>query len=331
MARHSKPRAGSLEFWPRKRAKRIYPRVNTWPETDKTKTLGFAGYKAGMAHVILTDTRKNSPTKGEEISLPATVVECPPLFVLGVRAYKMTPKGYIAFTEVIDDKAKDDKYLKRKLIVGKYKKDEKIKIIEKELDKIKKMRLIVKTKPKESGLGKKTPEIFEIEVGGKDTQEKWKYSKELIGKELRVKDVFKEGEFIDAIGVTTGKGTQGPVKRFGVKIQTRKAAGKRRHTGTIGPETPDRVLFTVPFAGQMGFQTRTEINKRILKMGEDGKEITPKSGFVNYGIVKKDYVLIEGSLPGPRKRLIRLRTAMRPPKISMLPAEIKHISTGKGE
>jgi len=331
MARHSKPRAGSLEFWPRKRAKRIYPRVNTWPETDKTKTLGFAGYKAGMAHVILTDTRKNSPTKGEEISLPATVVECPPLFVLGVRAYKMTPKGYIAFTEVIDDKAKDDKYLKRKLIVGKYKKDEKIKIIEKELDKIKKMRLIVKTKPKESGLGKKTPEIFEIEVGGKDTQEKWKYSKELIGKELRAKDVFKEGEFIDAIAVTTGKGTQGPVKRFGVKIQTRKAAGKRRHTGTIGPETPDRVLFTVPFSGQLGFQTRTEINKRILKMGEDGKEITPKSGFVNYGIVKKDYVLIEGSLPGPRKRLIRLRTAMRPPKISMLPAEIKHISTGKGE
>ena len=331
MARHSKPRAGSLQFWPRKRAKRIYPRVNTWPETDKIKTLGFAGYKAGMAHVIIIDTRKTSPTKGEEISVPVTVLDCPPLSVLGVRAYKMTSNGYVAFTEVLDDKTKDDKYLNRKLIPGKYKKQEGIKAMEKDLDKIKKIRLIVKTQPKESGIGKKKPEIFEIEVGGKDIKEKWNYSKELIGKELRIKDVFKEGEFIDAIAITTGKGTQGPVKRFGVKIQTRKAAGKRRHTGTIGPETPDRVLFTVPFAGQLGFQTRTEVNKRILKIGEDGKEITPKSGFINYGIIKRDYVLIEGSLPGPRKRLIRLRTTIRPPKVPVLPAEIKHISIGKGE
>jgi len=329
MSRHSKPRAGSLAFWPRKRAKRIYPRVNTWPKTDKTKTLGFAGYKAGMAHVLIIDTRKTSPTKGDEISLPVTVLDCPPLLVLGVRVYKMTPDGYVAFTEVLHDKVKDDKDLKRKLIVGKYKKG--IKVIEKNLDKIKKIRLIVKTQPRESGLNKKTPEIFEIEVGGNNVQEKWNYSKELIGKEIRIKDVFKEGEFIDAIAITTGKGTQGPVKRFGVTIQTRKAAGKRRHVGTLGSETPGRVLWTVPHAGQMGFQTRTEVNKRVLKMGEDGKEITPKSGFVNYGVIKRDYVLVEGSLPGPRKRLIRLRMAIRPPRIPVLPAEIKHISIEKGE
>jgi len=326
MVRHSKPRAGSKAFWPRKRAKRIYPRVNTWPETDKTKTLGFAGYKAGMAHVLLIDTRKDSPTKGEEISVPVTVLDCPPLFVLGVRVYKMTPNGYVAFTEVIDDKVKDDKYLNRKLVLGTYKKEDRIKSIEKNLNKIKKIRLIVKTQPKESGLRKKRPEIFEVEVGGKDIQEKWNYSKELIGKEIRVKDVFKEGEFIDVIAVTTGKGTQGPVKRFGIKIQTRKAAGKRRHLGTLGSETPRRVLHTVPMAGQMGFQTRTEYNKRLLKMGEDGKEITPKSGFTNYGIVKGDYVLIEGSLPGPRKRLVRLRSGIRPPKVPVLPSEIKRLS-----
>jgi len=331
MVRHSKPRAGSLAFWPRKRAKRIYPRVNSWPETEKTKTLGFAGYKAGMAHVLLLDTRKTSPTKGEEISVPVTVLDCPPLLVLGVRAYKMTSNGYVAFTEVLDDKVKDDKDLKRKLVVGKYKKVERIKAIEKNLDKIKKIRLIVKTRPRESGLNKKRAEIFEIEVGGKEIQEKWNYSKEMIGKELKIKDVFKEGEFIDAIAVTTGKGTQGPVKRFGVTIQTRKAAGKRRHVGSLGSETPRNVLWTVPYAGQMGFQTRTEVNKRIVKIGEDGKEITPKSGFVNYGVIKRDYVLVEGSLPGPRKRLIRLRTAIRPPKIPVLPAEIKHISLGIGE
>jgi len=328
MTRHSKPRAGSLQFWPRKRAKRIYSRVNSWPETEKTKILGFAGYKAGMTHILLLDTRKNSPTKGDEISVPVTVLDCPPLLVLGVRAYKMTPKGYVAFTEVLNDKVKDDKDLKRILTVGKYKKNQKT--IEKNLDKIKKIRLIVKTQPRESGLNKKTPEIFEVEVGGKDIKEKWNYSKELISKALKIRDVFKEGEFVDTIAVTTGKGTQGPVKRFGVTIQTRKAAGKRRHVGTLGSETPRNVLWTVPYAGQMGFQTRTDVNKRILRIGEDGKEITPKSGFVNYGVIKRDYVLVEGSLPGPRKRLIRLRTAMRPPKVPVLPAEIRHIP-GVGE
>lgn len=330
MVRHSKPRAGSLQFWPRKRAKRIYPRVNSWPETEKTKTLGFAAYKAGMAHVLLIDSKKFSPTKGEEISVPVTVLDCPPLFVLGVRAYKDTSNGLIALTEVLDEKIKEDKDLKRTLILGKYNQGERIKTIEKDLDKIKKLRLLVKTQPRTSGLGKKKPEIFEIEVGGSNIQEKWNYCKELIGKEIRIKDIFKEGEYIDAIAVTTGKGTQGPVKRFGVKIQTRKAHKKRRHVGALGSETPRRVLWTVPYAGQMGFQVRTEINKRILKIGEDGKEITPKSGFVNYGIIKGDYLLIEGSLPGPRKRLIRLRTAIRPPKVPVLPAEIKHLSIETG-
>jgi len=327
MPKHSKPRAGSLAFWPRKRAKRIYPRVNTWPETEKTKTLGFAGYKAGMIHVSLIDTRKSSPTKGDEITLPVTVLDCPPLFVLGVRVYKSTPNGYVAFTEVLHDKVKEDKFLKRKLVVGKYK--NRVKAVEKDLEKVKKIRLIVKTQPKQSGIRKKTPEIFEIEVGGKDIKEKWNYAKEQIDKELKIKDVFKEGEYIDVMAITTGKGTQGPVKRFGVTIQTRKAAGKRRHIGTLGSETPRRVIWTVPYAGQMGFQKRTEVNKRLLKIGEDGKEITPKSGFTNYGIIKGNYVLIEGSLPGPKKRLIRLRTAIRPPRVPVLPAEIKHPSIGE--
>jgi len=328
MVRHSKPRAGSLAFWPRKRARRIYPRVNSWPETDKTKTLGFAGYKAGMTHITIIDTRKNSQTKGEQISIPVTVLDCPPLSVLGVRVYKMTPDGYFAFTEVLDEKVKDDKDLKRKLIIGKYKKEERIKSIESNLDKIKKIRLIVKTQPRKSGLNKKTPEIFEIEIGGPDVKQNWNYAKGLIGTEIKLRDIFKEGEYIDIISITRGKGTQGPVKRFGITIQTRKAAGKRRHTGTLGSETPRRVIWTIPYAGQLGFQTRTEINKRILKIGEDGKEITPKSGFVNYGIINGDYVLIEGSVPGPRKRLIRLRTAMRPPKVPILPTEIKELEKG---
>jgi large subunit ribosomal protein L3 len=327
MVRHSKPRAGSLAFWPRKRAKRIYPRVSSWPESEKIKTLGFAGYKAGMAHAIIVDNRKYSPTKGEEISVPVTILDCPPLKVIGIRVYEETPEGLKALDEVWYEKVKEDKDLKRKVIPGNYRQEEKIKSIEKKLDKIKSVRLIVQTQPRESGIRKKKPEIFEIEVGGNDTQEKWKYSKDMLGKLIKASDVFREGEYVDVIAVTKGKGTAGPVKRFGVKIQPRKAAKKRRHVGTLGSETPRRVLWTVPMAGQLGFQTRTEYNKRILKIGEDGKEITPKSGFINYGMIRGDYVVIEGSVPGPKKRLVRLRAAIRPPKTPFLPTEIKYIST----
>ena len=79
---------------------------------------------------------------------------------------------------------------------------------------------------------------------------------------------------------------------------------------------PPRVLYTVPRAGQLGFFQRIEYNKRIIKVGENGEEITPKGGFVNYGVIRGDYILIKGSIPGPVKRLIRLRVAARPPRVA---------------
>jgi len=155
---------------------------------------------------------------------------------------------------------------------------------------------------------------MEIACGGKDLKEKEDYAKSLLGKELRVSDVFKVGEFVDASGVTAGRGWQGPVKRFGIAVQRRKATGKRRHVGTLGPFHPAIVAYTVPQAGQMGYHTRTEFNKMIIKIGADGREITPKSGFPHYGIVKNEYVLVRGSVPGPAKRLVKLRVAVRQPE-----------------
>jgi large subunit ribosomal protein L3 len=63
--------------------------------------------------------------------------------------------------------------------------------------------------------------------------------------------------------------------------------------------------------GQMGYQQRTEFNKRILKIGENPAEITPAGGFLHYGQLKSPYVLVKGSIPGPTKRLIRIRPAIR--------------------
>ncbi|MGC8812571.1 MAG: 50S ribosomal protein L3 [Candidatus Aenigmatarchaeota archaeon] len=321
MVKEGKPRRGSLAFCPRKRAKRIYPSLKTYVEVEKAKILGFAGYKAGMGQAILVDNKKGSPTFGQEISIPVTIIDCPPLKVVGLRAYEKTKKGLKVFTEVwIKGLPKD---LERKVKVKP--KEEKLKKIEENLDKISKLRLIVCTQPRLSGLKKKKPEVFEVEIGGKDVKEKTEFAKNLLGKEISVKDFVREGELVDVIAVTKGKGFAGPVKRFGVKIQVRHAKKKLRHVGTLGPETPARVRWTVPQAGQLGFQTRTEINKRVLKIGESGKEVTPKGGFKRYGIISSNYVVIEGSVPGPKKRLVMFRHAVRPTKIKLLPAEIKEI------
>ncbi len=318
-----KPREGSLAFWPRKRAERIYPAITTYPETEKPKVLGFAGYKTGMLHAIVVDNIKGSPSFGQEISVPITVLDCPPLKAIGIRAYQNTVKGLKVFTEAL---TKDlPKELGRKIKLANFKTEEKLGEMEKNLDKISKLRLIISTQPKLSGIGKKTPEIFEVEVGGRDIKEKFDFAKNLLGKEITAKDVAREGELLDIIAVTKGKGMAGPVKRFGVGIQPRKAQKKRRHVGSLGQERPGKVRHTVPMAGQLGFFTRTELNKRVLKIGEKGEEINPKSGFIRYGIIKGNYMLLEGSIPGEKKRLVLLRPAIRPSNLKFYSPEIKEI------
>ncbi len=304
-----RPRRGSLAYYPRKRARRIYPTVTVYPKVEKVKPLVFAGYKVGCAHAIVLDTRKGSPTFGKEIAVPVTILDCPPLKVIGLRVYKSTEKGLKALTEIW---CKDlPKELSRK--VKAKSNEEKLKELEgKSFDDV---RLIVCTQPLLSGIGKKKPEVFEVGIGGKDPKEKLDFAKSMLGKEINHKDVFREGELVDVIAVTKGKGTAGPVKRFGVKIQPRHAKQKRRHVGSLGQERPGKVRPTVPMAGQLGFARRTELNKRILKLGEGG--ISPKGGFKRYGIVKTNYIVIEGSVPGSKKRLVMMRPAIRPKLISM--------------
>jgi len=322
MAEVKKPRRGSLAYWPRKRTSRIYPHLTAYPEIEKAKVLGFAGYKAGMAHAVVLDSRKNSPSFGQEIAMPITILDCPPLKVLGLRVYQKTAKGLEALTEVwIKDLPKD---LARK-VNTKPSKEEKIGEIEKNLEKISKIKAIVSTQPRLSGIGKKKPEVFEVEIGGKDTKEKFDFAKQLLGKEVAAKDVVKEGELVDFVGVTKGKGMAGTVKRFGIRIQVRHAKKKLRHIGTLGPQTPRKVRWTVPQAGQLGFFRRTELNKRILKIGEDGSEIVPKSGLKNYGLIKSNYIVVEGSIPGSKKRLVMIRSAIRPSKIKLLVPEVREI------
>ncbi len=292
-----------MQYWPRVRAKGI--RVRSWAKVLQLKPLGFAGFKAGMTHVIATNNRPTSITKGEAISIPVTVVECPPMKVFGISFYKHTPYGWSLSSQLISPNA--DKELGRTLVLPK-------KTHGKESDRYDEVRLLVYTQPKLTGIGQKKPFISEVALGGKK-EEKLAYAKNLLGKEITLSDVFKEGDQVDVHSITKGKGFQGPVKRFGVSIRQHKSEKTKRGPGTLGPWCGQgKVMYRVAHAGQMGFHLRTEWNKWVVKIGKKEEAITPKGGFINYGEVRNTYVLLKGSVGGSKKRLIRFNVATRPNK-----------------
>ncbi|MBI5228326.1 50S ribosomal protein L3 [Candidatus Micrarchaeota archaeon] len=284
---------------PRKRAANQNAHMY-WQAHSEKRVLGFAGYKVGMAHMSYVDDSE-SPTKGQEVVSSTTVIEVPPLTVYGIRCYD--DKNSIG-----DILSPDEKILKS---AGFEKKPADKKIDE---TKVTDVRLLAFAAPDKTTIGKKHIEKMEIGCGGKDAKEKLEHCKAMVGKELKISDVFKHGEFVDVVCVTKGKGWQGAVKRFGISIQRRKATGKRRHVGTLGQWHPAYVLYTVPQAGQTGYHQRTEMNKRIMKISNKPEDINPQNGFPQYGFVKNDYVLLKGSVPGPAKRLVKLRLAVRSPK-----------------
>ncbi|MEW6328913.1 MAG: 50S ribosomal protein L3 [Candidatus Micrarchaeota archaeon] len=305
MAKIHRHRRGSLAFRPRKRAARQLPRISSWANIREPCLLGFAGFKAGMTHVMMVDD-SDSPSKGLEVFAPVTVLETPPVVVYGVRSYVSSPSGLQTFCDVLTS---DENVLKKLKV--KNKKSTDISKIESNIEKLADISALAYVDAKRTKIGNKQIERMEIGVGGKSAKEKLDYCKSILGNEITPSAVFKEGEYVDAVMVTKGKGWQGPVKRFGVALQRRKATGKVRHVGTLGPWHPARVMFTVPMAGQMGYHSRTEINRRILKIGEKPEEVIPNGGFPGYGVLANPYILLKGSVGGPRKRLIKLRKALR--------------------
>jgi len=132
---------------------------------------------------------------------------------------------------------------------------------------------------------------------------------------------------IDVIGVTKGKGFESTIKRFGTKKLPRKTHRGLRRVGCIGAWHPARVRFEVPRAGQLGYHHRTEVNKKVYRIGASlksdkgktsastdadltEKTINPLGGFPHYGLVKNDFLLIKGCCVGPKKRPLILRKSL---------------------
>ncbi len=317
-----------MGFYPRQRARSVIPHVKSWAELEggEPKLQGFAGYKAGMTHALIVDYRPTSTTSGQEVMMPVTVIETPPMNVAAVRVYEETPYGLKTLTEVWADKVEPrlgDRLpaAKKQDVAAKWKLVESIPIAD--------VRVLAHTNPQTAtGVDSKIPELMEIRVGGGDLKARLAYAKSLLGKSVQVNDALKAGQMMDTLAVTKGFGFESRVVRFHTKLLSHKNSKHRRMIGTQGPWHPNWVMSTVPNDGQRGFHHRTEYNKRILKIGTDGAEVTPQGGFQHYGVVRNPYLLVHGSVPGPARRLIRMRDAVRYMRgIEVQQAEIRHVST----
>lgn len=299
MGRAHKPKCGSRQFQPKCRAKRPYPRINNWAQKSDLKLLGFAGYKAGMTHVMALDTTQNSPTKNMTIAIPATIIECPPIKVFSIRFYKKTPYGDSLITEHVNQK--NDKELERTLRLPK-------KFNNKQVTDFDYVTLLVYTQPKLTGIGKKRPEMFELAIGGSDAAKSLEFANSLLNKEIRLNEVLKENSFVDIHAVTKGRGFSGPVKRYGISYKSHKSEKKRKAPANLGCWTPKKVNPTVPQHGQLGFFSRVDYNKLVLSINPD---FVKKQNLSHYGDIKSDFLLVKGSIPGSNRRLVRIIDSTR--------------------
>lgn len=114
-----------------------------------------------------------------------------------------------------------------------------------------------------------------------------------LGKTLKVDDIFNEGEFVDVIGTSKGKGFQGVVKRHGfggVGQSTHGQHNRLRAPGSIGAASyPARVLPGLKMAGQTGNKTVKVQNLAILKI-----------------FPEKNVLLVSGAVPGPNGSYVKV-------------------------
>jgi len=168
--------------------------------------------------------------------------------------------------------------------------------------------------------------MMEIQVNGGSVEDKVGFATGLFEKEVPVDAVFAQNEMIDVIGVSKGRGYECVVTRWGCTRLPRKSHRGLRKVACIGAWHPAKVQYSVPRAGQNGYHHRTEMNKKVYKIGKGiasgvennavtdfdltEKSINPVGGWPHHGLVREDYIMLKGCVIGPKKRVITLRKAL---------------------
>jgi len=346
--KYEAPRHGSSAFKPRKRSKKHRGKIRKFPKDDHTKVphlTAFMGHKAGMTHIVREVDKPGSKIHKREVVEAVTIIECPPIIVIGVVGYIQTPHGLRTLTTVWTEHITPD--VKRRFYKNWYRSKRKAftKYVKKhtgdksditnELARMKKychvVRVIAHTQIRMVPVGQKKAHILEIQVNGGTIAEKVDFAYKLFEKPVTVDTVFSQNEMVDTIANTKGKGYEGVTTRWGVRRLPRKTHKGLRKVACIGAWHPARVSWAVARAGQNGYHHRTEINKKVYRIGKaakkpDGsveynaktdfdlteKTITPLGGFPHYGIVNHDYIMLKGAVIGPKKRAITLRKSIIP-------------------
>lgn len=359
-----RPRHGSLGFLPKKRTRHHHGKIKAFPRDDPSlppHLTAFMTFKAGMTHIVREAKVGGDKGTRKDIVEAVTILESPPMTCIGFVGYIETPSGLRTFQSVMALHLSDS--CKRRFYKnwGRSKKKAYTKYAKRaETEQGKEMREAVITRAKNycqviravchtnvelaKGMGQKKAHIKEIQINGGTVAEKIDFCVNMFEQKVQLKNVFESGEVVDAIGVTHGKGTKGVVTRWGVTRLPRKTHRGLRKVACIGSWHPARVQFQVPRAGQMGYHHRTELNKKIYRIGGNIKDdefgastnndltqkaITPMGGFPHYGVIRNEWVMMKGAIMGSRKRVITLRKSLVP-KVSrkaIEPVDLKFIDT----
>mmetsp|Transcript_2307 Transcript_2307/g.4566 ORF Transcript_2307/g.4566 Transcript_2307/m.4566 type:complete len:399 (+) Transcript_2307:52-1248(+) len=361
------PRHGNLGFLPKKRTKkhrgkcRAFPKERAGVEPHLT---AFMGYKAGMTHVLRDIERVGSKLHKREAVEAVTILETPPMVIVGMVGYVETPRGLRSLTtvwaqtmsnEVLRRFYKNWHKSKTKAFTrfSKKYKDGVSTDVNAELERMKKycqvIRVIAHTQISKIKLRQKKAHVMEVQVNGGSVSDKVDFGHSLFEKEVTVDKIFAENERIDVLGATKGHGYEGVVTRWGVTRLPRKTHRGLRKVACIGAWHPSRVGFQVARAGQRGYHHRTEKNKCIYRIGkklseEDvaagvvdksasteadltEKSITPLGGFPHYGEINEDWIMLKGCCAGIKKRVLTLRKSIVPWTKKPEPLNIKFIDT----
>merc|ERR1711988_2761 len=342
-----RPRHGSLGFLPKKRCTKSKGKIKSFPLDQpeaKPHLTAFMGYKAGCTHITRDVDKPGSKAHKKEVVEAVTIIEAPPIVVVGMVGYLETPRGLKSLCTVwaqhLGNECKRRFYKnwgasKNKKAFSKYvKKYEEGTGIDKEVERIQKyctiLRVLCHTQISKMNFRQKKAHICEIQVNGGSMADKIAFAKDLFEKKVSISSVFEQDEMLDTMAITKGHGYEGVVTRWGVTKLPRKTHKGLRKVACIGSWHPSRVKFTVARAGQNGYHHRTELNKKVYKVakgvrGADGKieannattefdltvkGITPLGGFPHYGEVLEDYVMLKGACPGSKRRLITMRKSL---------------------
>mmetsp|Transcript_35663 Transcript_35663/g.114775 ORF Transcript_35663/g.114775 Transcript_35663/m.114775 type:complete len:338 (+) Transcript_35663:237-1250(+) len=287
-----------------------------------------------MTHILRDVDKPGSRAHKKEVVQAVTVLEAPPMMVVGMVGYVETGKGLRALTTIWAEHLNDE--VKRRFYKNWYRSKKKAftkyvkkyadgqKDINAEIERVKQycqcVRVLAHTQVRKIKVGQKKAHLMEIQVNGGDIAAKVDFASNMFEKPIPVDAVFAKDEMCDVIGVTKGHGFEGVTTRWGCSRLPRKTHRGLRKVACIGAWHPSKVQSTVPRAGQNGCHHRTEMNKKIFKIGKGGvennattefdlteKSINPVGGFPHYGLVREDYLLLKGCVVGPKKRVITLR------------------------